>query len=414
MRDRIRTLELIKNVEFDGILWNYNRILFVTGYNNPVRRFEPGENKRANWVRFKRDFQLFLDISEETNDEKKKKLLLFYGGSALQDVFYNLPEVSYEVRDNPGVVIQLSEYETALNRLDEYFAPKLNEYYERHKFRNIRQEEDESFDNFYLKIEKQAKNCEYHIEEINKEIVVQIIEGCKSMKLRSKLLDKVRGLDEVLQIGRSFEDVEHRSRSFGSRGGPYSSQEVCRVDEKRNRTSNFNNMKCYRCGGNGHMAADRSCPAWGKYCMNCRGKNHFKSVCKGGQKRYLENSEQPPPKRVRAIVEDNENLDYTFHVSNGKPETVRIEIGGVKTVVMIDSGSDKTIISKGTYDYLVNNDARAWNVRNGSEKKFMGYASDKPLEIVKQFTSNLTAGRVQTEETIYVCSNGQTDLLGKL
>ena len=36
--------------------------------------------------------------------------------------------------------------------------------------------------------------------------------------------------------------------------------------------------KCKFCGYN-HEPSRFQCPAWGKTCNNCKGRNHFRSVC---------------------------------------------------------------------------------------------------------------------------------------
>jgi hypothetical protein len=53
------------------------------------------------------------------------------------------------------------EYEIALKILDEYFSPKANVPYERHVFRQMKQEDGETVDQFVVKLRNQAKNCSY-------------------------------------------------------------------------------------------------------------------------------------------------------------------------------------------------------------------------------------------------------------
>lgn len=378
-----------------------------------MREFEPGGAPRSSWIQWKRAFEIYLEVAAVTDDRKKRTLLLHCGGIQLQNVFYGLPETEYEVREGTGQV--RSGYETAIMRLDEYFAPKLNAYYERHLFRNLKQEEGETFDGFYLRVERKSKDCDYHKEEISREIVVQIIEGCRSKRLRSKLLEKVRSLDEVVQICRSSEEVEQRVRSFE----PRSSQEVQKVEDRGSQRSNssksYASIRCHRCGYTGHMSKDKSCPAWGKTCNNCKEQDHFESTCRRSKKRPQPdpNNGSRPPKRVRAVTESSKDYNYAFHIHSLRPETVGVKIGGVEATVTIDSGTNKTIITHKTYEYLKRKNFQLWNQRQGTDKTFMSYSSKEPLEILGQFTTKVKAGTEEAEETIYVCAGGQTDLLGK-
>lgn len=56
------------------------------------------------------------------------------GGSALQDIFYNLPGANIEPEEKVDI------YEAAVSKLDDYFLPKQNKTFERHIFRLIKQD----------------------------------------------------------------------------------------------------------------------------------------------------------------------------------------------------------------------------------------------------------------------------------
>ena len=75
-------------------------------------------------------------------------------------------------------------YET----LDAHFSAQLNKPYERHVFRNLKQEEGETVDQFITQLRHQAENCSW--DDADELIRDQVIDKCRSADLRRKLLLK--------------------------------------------------------------------------------------------------------------------------------------------------------------------------------------------------------------------------------
>ena len=96
------------------------------------------------WKRWKRSFEYFLTAKGVTDNDQKKALLLHLAGPDAQDIFETL------------VVADGNVYKTAIEALDKYFQPKVNIPYERHQFRQLKQEESESVDQFITRLLKQA------------------------------------------------------------------------------------------------------------------------------------------------------------------------------------------------------------------------------------------------------------------
>ena len=95
--------------------------------------------------------------------------------------------------------------------LDDYFVPKANVPFERHLFRQIVQESEETVDQFVCRLRQRAINCEFGENE-NDYIRDQVIDKCYSSKLRRKFLEKERTLtlDDLLRIARSQEAVDRQ------------------------------------------------------------------------------------------------------------------------------------------------------------------------------------------------------------
>ncbi|GBP21102.1 hypothetical protein EVAR_11133_1 [Eumeta japonica] len=87
----------------------------------------------------------------------------------LQEVFYNIPGANIEPSEGVDV------FEVAISKLDSYFAPKQSRVYERHTFRLLKQEPEEKFEKFLVRLRKQADKCQFTDKDGN--IIDQITEN---------------------------------------------------------------------------------------------------------------------------------------------------------------------------------------------------------------------------------------------
>lgn len=95
----------------------------------------------------------------------------------VQDIFFTLEE---EGGDN--------SYVKAVTTLNKYFITKVNTPYERYQFRSTKQEHSETVEQYVARLRQKAVHCEF--ENTDEQIRDQVIENCRSSKLRTKLLEK--------------------------------------------------------------------------------------------------------------------------------------------------------------------------------------------------------------------------------
>ena len=97
-------------------------------------------------------------------------------------------------------------YKAALRTLDAYFTPQVNVLYKQHIFRQMKQEEHETVNQFVVRLSNQVANCEFGATK-NEQICDQILDKCKSTELRRKLLGKGHELTlaEMQKIAQSLE-----------------------------------------------------------------------------------------------------------------------------------------------------------------------------------------------------------------
>ena len=89
------------------------------------------------WDQYVKRFDYYIKASAVTRDEQKRVLLLHVSGEEVQDLFETLTDSG-------------TTYVQAIAKLNDYFAPKKNIAFERHVFRQSKQEEDETVDNFIV------------------------------------------------------------------------------------------------------------------------------------------------------------------------------------------------------------------------------------------------------------------------
>lgn len=261
-------------------------------------------------------------------------------------------------------------------------------------------------------------------------IVDQVIEGCWSTELRKKLLTEEKSLAEVLQIGKTMEEVQKQFRQYGK---PNFSVED-NPNPIINKLSNYrqtekgvpgeNSRKCYNCNRPGHIAKDfQRCPARNVTCFNCGSMGHFRARCR---KRKQEDTKRQDgyKRKVYAVVESkpdewNKTLDKAvFFVDEGtNSEKLCFNIGGVSTSMVVDSGSPANIIREQTYLRLKEQGAKIINERGTDqiESYYESFASEEKILFTKAFEAEIS---IPGEENgcwthILVAPKGQTDLLSK-
>ncbi|XP_063391875.1 uncharacterized protein LOC134677371 [Cydia fagiglandana] len=365
------------------------------------------------WEKWKRGFELYLVTLNITQAEKQSAALLHVGGLALQDIYYNIPDevVSEEEKDKVDV------YKSTIKKLDGFFLPHQNKTYERHLFRQLKQEQGETFEKFLVRLRRQSNKCKFSCVEDN--LIDQIVEKCLSKDLRKKILtlgDSVT-LAKIISEANVVEAVDRQLNDYGQQLQPTS---INKIDTKRRP---LGNTGCSRCGSASHTGDSNICPAKSKKCLKCGFEGHFRNQCKTrASKRKpptqspitakkprltMKNEDKPKPK----TLPQKTNVDYIFHIDND--ETLKCHVGGVEIELVIDSGSKSNILSVSTWDYLKQHNGYVMNQVAEPDKNFIGYGGSAPLTVIGSFDTDIQVGDQLQTGTFYVVKEGTRDLLGK-
>ncbi|XP_073237501.1 uncharacterized protein [Porites lutea] len=199
---------------------------------------------------------------------------------------------------------------------------------------------------------KAAKDGDFDTDADN-QIRDAVLNKCTSTYIKRKLLEKGQGLNltHTLEVTAKCEKIETQLPALSVNGED--SESINRINERSNNPSTSTQGRfqgrdkiCYRCGLLGLFGRDTQCPARGKTCRKCRGKDHFENVCK--TKSYA--------RQVGREPDDNDpgsQHDYAFSITEGvHSEMVTVQVGGVDLKMLIDSGANSNIIDEGTWEPL--------------------------------------------------------------
>jgi hypothetical protein len=142
----------------------------------------------------------------------------------------------------------------------------------RHFFRLTVQEKNEPFNNFIKRLRTQAQHCDF--DDVDSQLKSQIIEHCRSIKLRDIALQGEMSLNQIIDLGKALE------KQYFNR---------------------INKVVCNRCGYKGHDFKNPNCRALRNICSYCNKRGHFTKMCssKRNASYMKEECENVPHKKMR-------------------------------------------------------------------------------------------------------------------
>lgn len=265
----------------------------------------------SNWRCFKQQFELYMAAMglDSKPDARKIALLLTVAGPQAIEVF-NTFEFE-EVGDR-------NKYDKVVEKFDVHCSPQKNTVYERYVFRSRMQQPEETFDCFVTDLKLKAQSCDFG--ELRDSMVRdQIVYGIHDKRTRERLLrDSKLTLDEAERLCHASELALQHAKTFNETSvtAVHDGAKIAVVEKKMRKNMPQKSSKedkvysCKRCGG---RHEPRQCPAYGKRCLKCNGKNHFAKQCLSKAK----------PKSVHVVEETD--LSETFFVGMVSLEDVKSE-----------------------------------------------------------------------------------------
>lgn len=403
-------------------------------------------NCAADWQIWIRSFELFLKVNKIENKEIMRDWLLHYAGPKVQDIYFNLPQSGNAEPIKPGpwlakyVAFDNDPYTEVVTKLQEYFAPKKNQSYERHVFRKLHQKTEERIDAFIMRLRIQANRCDFgeHLDENLKE---QTTGGCKSSLLRRKILERDGvTFDELIKMARIIEDVAEQQKIFSNEQKEDISDnnpttEVCKIEARgkfnqyRNPNFKFNSsIECSRCGLKGHKASFEKCPAKGKECKKCGKNDHFARKCftREPMKRKQSNNNENNASKISKTERDPESVhmmeqypktqsfddeDIFMLETPEKSNKIWCKIGGVEIPIIADTGSKNNIIDRETWLELKSKNIQTTMRQKSIDNTFRAYGGTQ-IKMLGMFEAIIQVGNSQVPAKFYVADVTGHSLLG--
>lgn len=409
--------------------WNINPFNFKSLPKNQLR---------DEWKRYRRNFEYQQLANQEKNKTRLKHIFLALAGPDVQEVFESIPGANVEARDG------VDPCEVALNKLEEYFAAKYHDVFERNLFWTLKPEEEEPLEKFMFRVMEAAKKCNFGAtaQESQEIGIIDKMILLSPPELREKLLaEKKLTLNDLTRIVNAYGSLKRQVSQFASGGHGVGSQNaigspvINRVEQPKPPVT------CFRCGKSGHTGHDPRCPARNHTCYKCNKPGHFSFKCQTpviSKPRYAtkRQGDDPGPSQqwkkprfnpVRALEhqdpeppagESSDQSNFIYNIGDGD-EYLWVVLGGVPVQMLIDSGSQKNIIDDTTWHSLERQGIEVKNLRNGSDQTFRPYGKGaSPLKVLGTFdcTISIKEDSRQIEElaTFYVVKGGSQPLLGKV
>lgn len=313
------------------------QMMAETGKEWPLEPFDiekDAHTLKHAWDEWLDTFELVLESKNILTQREKYVLLMTRGGKEIRQIFKNqapCEEEELEIRP-PRLVIP--EYDNAIIRLNKYFGSKINARMELDRFRAMKQTPDEDFNKFLLRLRAQANRCDFSTRT-DDEVLHQVMQGARDVKVRNKRIDGKITLDGVVQyaVGREMLLAFEKEAKGGVEAWQPQSQPIMAMDEKSSPGRKMKNSRwtrgegrrdgrgdregrrdgkgerdvrdqrneCENCGSWYHRTGDGRCPAKGMRCYECQRMGHLAVKCptkKKGRKR-----------QINAVEEDDWEVD---------------------------------------------------------------------------------------------------------
>ena len=222
---------------------------------------------------------------------------------------------------------------------------------ERASFLSTIQHHSENVNEYVHRLRNAARFCEFNLlndstasQSAEDDLIqMRLVDGLVSKEKKVKTLEFLQAsstpinLDACVQFIQQLELIEKFSKSDLA-----ADSTTCVAHVNNGKSLSGQGIECKYCG-NRHLP--RKCPAYGKFCNKCQGRNHFASVCKkqGGKlSHHVDEVQEPSPHQEHQV----------YSLATGKASMRSVKINDHMLSMQIDTGSEATIIPRNFWEML--------------------------------------------------------------
>ena len=172
--------------------------------------------------------------------------------------------------------VEAEKPDEVFEALEKIFRPESNQTLVRFRFRSMKQSQHQSIDDYMSKLRLALPECKYKndADELLKD---QFLFGVYNKEIQDHLLGEISETDNSVKALYDAKKIESKHEQCKLLGivNPNSLTTIDAIKHTFSREG-----KLYDFCGRNHKKGKKNCPAFGKICDKCGGKNHFKNVCK--------------------------------------------------------------------------------------------------------------------------------------
>lgn len=428
--------------------------------------FKPPENfdfsKPNDWPDWRKRFLRFRIASElhkKDADVQMSQLLYIMGEPTAENIIYDTfvwaPAANGQAAEDP------TDFETVVQKFNEYFIPQKNLPHERNLFNRRDQNVSESNEEYIRSIYTLVERCEYPANLKEEMIRDRLLAGMLNKKMASELILKpnltcnmvvmeMRTTEMVTQqqqeqqttesaaaaaFPSNIEAVQFQHRNtYSSRAGLSSRRPADRpwrrgrYEQQGLRGLGPRSQPCNKCGHWQHFPADM-CPAKDKKCNKCSRFGHFEKCCQSNEVsasfvnsdvdsevKSVENENDDDSSFLGSVtgtveidyVQDSEIYAVEQVKDDDSPWYINLKVCGTEIPFKIDCGADVSTMSESMYENLTHRPKLRKSDRN------LKSASGR-LECLGRFTAHIKHKGEQYSFNVYVVNSGggHTSLLSR-
>lgn len=371
------------------------------------------------WPRWEKRFERFRVASglSAKSGETQVNTFIYCMGQEAEDIF-----AAFSLNADDA-----KKFDVVKARFEAYFVVRRNVIFERAKFNQRKQADNEPVETFITALHTLSEHCGY--ADLRDEMIRdRLVVGLRNVNLSEKLqldpdltLEKavaqarqselVKKQQSVVRNEKTLQDNSANIDHVGARKKWKPPIQKRHDDRKiRNMAESQDNYKnrCHRCGARpGHSF--ELCPAKNSKCFECNKMGHFGKMCRNKQPNkyraklhevHLENDSDSEEAFLGSISTEKNRGD--------EPWRIKLRVDKSEITFKIDTGADVTVIPYKRFLKMKNNSESL----QSTSKVLIG-PGKKLLEVRGKFRAKIRGKTGETEQEIFVVSELECPLLGR-